>query len=243
MTGADQLATVELEPLDAGRLRDWRATEAIETFRGKVNRMSIGLPRWRLGADARTCIPDQTRDRFSALPGAAAMTLDLTLLPDTGCRFASAELALELDGAPSAGEAVVAWLEPHELSDQAVVVRETSGALKASLGASLSPVVDAEVGRSGLARDEVTRMLVRLAAFGTGTPQAGWRLMLTDAREIPFNTTDLTALIAHPAGWTGSVRFSVLAQIQVRSLTDRWLTAAFGMRDLERLECSQAFPP
>ena len=243
MTGAEQLATLELEPIDAGGLRDWRATEAIETFRGKVNRMSIGMPRWRLGADAASAIPDRARPPLPTLPGLAAMTVDLTLLPDAGCRFAAAELALELEAADATGQAVVGWLDPQELSDEAVLVREKSGALKASLGTTLSPIVAAEAGRSGVVRDEVTRTLVRLAAFGTGTSHAGWRLTLTEAREIPLDTSGLTALISHPPDWNGAIRFAVVAQIQVRSRTDRWLTAAFGMGDRQRLECVQPFPP
>lgn len=226
MTEPARLATVELEPLDARRLRNWEATEAWETFQGKVNRISIGLPRWELGSRER-----------------ASMTVDLTLLPDVDCRFTAAELALRLEPAPAAGQALIASLEPREVGDHAVAVRESSGGLTASLGATLSPVVDAGLDRSELRRHEVSRMLVRLASFGTGTPEGGWRLTLTEARDIPLDTTGLGAVIAHPVGWRGRVAFSVVAQLQVRSRLDRWLTAAFGMSDRARIECAQPFPP
>jgi hypothetical protein len=230
----ETLATIDLEPLDLGELRDWRVSEALETFRGKVNRISVGMPRWRRA--------DETAYR-PQLDAAAAMSVDLTLLPDTDCRFSNAELSLHLEPDPGAEQAVVASLDPTELSDEAVVVREVGGALKASLGATLSPIVEAEAGRSASVRDEVARILVRLAGFGTGTPEAGWRLTLTDAREIPLNTSGLTAVIAHPGEWCGTVWFSVVARLEVRSRADRWLTAAFGMRGDGRLECSQPFPP
>lgn len=225
MTENPQLASVELELLDRRSFRDWEATEAWETFRGKVNRMSIGRPQW-----------DRLDDR-------ATMTVDLTLLPDVGCRFSGAELALRLEAGPASGQAVVAHLDPAELGDEATIVRETTGGLKASLGEALNPVVGAEFDRSNVTREQVARTLIRLAAFGAGTTEAGWRLGITDARDIPLNTTGLTATIAHPPSWTGTVWFSVVAQIQVRSRTDRWLTAAFGMGDKTRFQCSQPFPP
>jgi hypothetical protein len=232
MTEPALLGTVELQPLDSSGLRSWEATEIWETFRGKVNRISIGLPRWQLGPPD----PGQSHAR-------AWMAVDLTLLPDVDCRFTSAELALRLEAAQEAGHAVIADLEPRELSDRAVVVRESSGGLTASLGATVTPVLDARVDRSVRRRHEVERMLVRLASFGAGTPVAGWRLALTDARDIPLDTTGLGAVIVHPPRWRGTIAFSVVAQLQVRSRLDRWLTAAFGMSDKARLECTQAFPP
>lgn len=230
-----QLAEIALEPLDVERLRSWEATEAWETFRGKVNRISIGLPHWQLESGY-----DRTGGGLAApLDATATMTVDLTLLPDVGCRFANAELAMRLEPADESGDAIVVRLEPAELSDQAVVVREASGGVKASV----IPSVDVGLELSRSAHREVTRTLVRLAAFGAGTSEAGWRLTLTDARDIPLNTMDLTSTIAHPRGWRGTVRFSVVAQLQIRSHTDRWLTAAFGMRDTPQLACSQVFPP
>jgi len=221
---AEPLADVELELLDQRSLRTWDADEVWETFRGKSNRISIGRPTW-------------TRE-----PQRAAMKLDLTLLPDLDCRFANAELALRLEAAAPTGQAIVTRLEPDELGDEAVVVQETTGGLKASLGETVVPV-GGELGRSTVRREQANRILVRLAAFGAGTHEAGWRLSMTNARDIPLNTTGLTATIAHPPQWSGTIWFSVVAQIQVRSRTDRWLTAAFGLGDRARLRCSQAFPP
>jgi hypothetical protein len=239
---AQQLAEIELEPLDGERLRGWEATEAWETFRGKVNRISIGLPRWQLSGHTAHVTPGDRPGPADDQRGngtSATMSLDLTLLPDLGCRFTNAELAVRLEPGAGCDQAVLARLEPTELADQAVVVREIGGGMKASLG----QVIDAGVELSRTQRQEVTRTLVRVAAFGAGTSEAGWRLTLTDARDIPLNTMDLTTTIAHPPAWRGTVWFSVVAQIQVRSRTDRWLTAAFGMRDSARLRCSQPFPP
>jgi hypothetical protein len=238
---ARQLAEIELEPLGTGRLRGWEATEAWETFRGKVNRISIGLPRWRLGIQADQTTADQPRPANDQAGNgtSATMTVDLTLLPDIGCRFTNAEMAVRLEPAAGCDQAIVARLEPTELADQAAVIREAGSGLKASL----SYVVDAGVELSGTQRREVTRTLVRLASFGAGTPEAGWRLTLTDARDIPLNTTDLTTTIVHPAAWHGTVWFSVVARIQVRSRTDRWLTAVFGMPDNAQIKCFQPFPP
>ena len=53
-------------------------------------------------------------------------------------------------------------------------------------------------------------MVIRLASFGTGIAEGGWRLTLTEARDIPLDTTGLGAGIAHPPGVGARVAFFVV---------------------------------
>ena len=91
-------------------------------------------------------------------------------------------------------------------------------------------------------RTELTRALVRLAAFGTGTSTAGWRLRLTGANEIPMSTPGLRMQVSPGETVGGEITYAVVAQIEVLTPLDRWLTAVFTASP-EGLRCSQEFPP
>ncbi|MED7931408.1 hypothetical protein SMD20_44810 [Nonomuraea sp. LP-02] len=221
MTAEEPLfATFDLAPLDTRGRRSWAAEQVWQTARRKRNRIALGVPRWTAkGA------------------GEWSLELDLTLLPDEGCRFRSAELSLSLPGA------VLRELEPMEIQEQETVVTERSGALRATLElpvGPLSPGVEAE--RASSRRTELTRTLVSLSAFGMGTSTAGWRLRLTDAREIPMSTTGMRALVSAGETVSGEIAYSVVAQIEVLTAVDRWLTAVFTPSP-GGLRCCQTFPP
>jgi len=51
---------------------------------------------------------------------------------------------------------------------------------------------------------EITRSDATIEAFGTGSPEAGWRLSMTRAREIPLDTPELRAAVAQGVGHEGS---------------------------------------
>jgi hypothetical protein len=59
----------------------------------------------------------------------------------------------------------------------------------------------------------------------------------------PANSTDLEALVVSPTGFEGQVVYSVIAEIEVRSVVDRWLTAIFKPADGQPLRSSELFPP
>lgn len=69
-----------------------------------------------------------------------------------------------------------------------------------------------------------------LGSFGTGTPEAGWRLAGTSSREIPLTTDDLLAVLARPHQHPGTVQVNVVAEIAIRTPGDRWLTWVFKRR-------------
>jgi hypothetical protein len=243
IAGQDEsFATFELELLDPRKYRSAQAEETWQTARRKSNRIALGRPRWRHetapSSDGMLTASDLQHDS----PDSAnfwAVSLDLTLLPDNGCRFRSAQLSLTFEGAPEIPN--VRRLRPTETSEQQAVTTKSSGALHVSVKGL--PYTGAELGVDHTDTHEVTQTLVRLASFGASTHQAGWRLQLTNAREIPLNSTDLDALIVSPKGFTGQVVYSVIAEIEIRTIADRWLTAIFGPKRDQPLRSSEPFPP
>ncbi|MBT2212582.1 hypothetical protein [Actinomadura sp. NEAU-AAG7] len=220
---------VELEPIDPGSLRSGEGTRVWETVRGRRNRISIARPTL---LDPAERLDAETRARLERLhpPGAhalSALLLSLTLLPDSGCRFLSADLILTAQETPE--EAVFAHLDPAERSSTVEVTKA-----KAGLGGSLSDPLGAVVAVEMTPRKQETRLTrteVALESFGTGTPQAGWRLAVTSSREIPLTTDDLMAVLARPHAHPGTVGVNVVAEIEIRTPGDRWLTWAFKRRD------------
>ncbi len=78
---------------------------------------------------------------------------------------------------------------------------------------------------------EVSRIETSIEAFGINTAEAGWRLTLTNAREIPLDTTGLRSAIVTPSGGGAQVSVNAVAEIEVSTVGDRWLTWAFKRRD------------
>ena len=247
MTESDPeaFATFELEPLDLRGQRSWQMEQIWQTARKKANRIALGQPRWRASVNpdldsllAQADLRDYPPDTYAYW----GLAVDITLLPDDGCRFRSAELSVAFDDRSAAeGAPLVRRLRPDEVAEHETVVSERGMTLKLSL--DLPAVAGAEAGGTGTRRDEVTRTLVRIGSFGSGTHEAGWRFRLTNAREIPLATTDLEALVIAPRPFRGEVVYSVVAEIEIRSPLDRWLTSAFAPQRDPKLGCAQEFPP
>lgn len=77
----------------------------------------------------------------------------------------------------------------------------------------------------------LTKTEVALESFGSGTPEAGWRLTVTSSREIPLTTDGLLAVLARARTHSGTVRLNVVAEIEIRTSSDRWLTWIFKRCD------------
>jgi hypothetical protein len=218
---------LELEPIDPSLLRSTEATGVWETVRGKRNRITLGQPRW---LDAAEAIEAKTMAQLSAAYTPRDFTLQvlqlsLTLLPDRDCRFRSADLVLTL-GDVEGGESCFADLEPREETTTLIVTRERPGG-----HATLSVLSAVEVGvDTGARRTESTRSEATLEAFGTGSTEAGWRLSLRRGRDIPLDTPELRAVIARAAGHEGDLSITAVAEIDVLTPGDRWLTWAFKRR-------------
>ncbi len=223
MTDAAPLGEIELEPIDPSTLRAAGST-VWETVRGKRNRITIGRPLWLVSGDG---LPEPTRaqiqhdyppDRFTL----AVLQLSLTLVPDHGCRFRSADLIMTLPSDTS----LFAHLEPGA---QPTTVTVTKQGLQAALKFG-APMGGIEIDTPR--RDtEVSRIETSIEAFGINTAEAGWRLTLTNAREIPLDTTGLRSAIVTPSGGGAQVSVNAVAEIEVSTVGDRWLTWAFKRRD------------
>ena len=238
----DAFVTFELEALDPRGYRSAQAEEVWETARRKANRIALGRPRWQRETtpdDDGLLLASDLRHQSSTASAFWLLGLDLTLLPDEGCRFRSAQLSVAFEGAGELPH--VRRLRPTEVAEEQLAASERSGTLTISLKTPMGP--GAEAGGARGARHEVTQTLVRLASFGAGTQEAGWRLSLTNAREIPLNSTDLEALVVSPTGFEGRVVYTVLAEIEVRSALDRWLTALFRPSESQPLRTGEPFPP
>lgn len=193
MTDAAPLGEIELEPIDPSSLRAAEGSTVWETVRGKRNRITIGRPQWLLSGDG---LPKATRaqiqrdyspDRFTL----AVLQLSLTLVPDHGCRFRSADLIMTL---PS-DNSLFAYLEPVKLTTTVTVTKQgPQAALK--LGVPMGGI-EIDTPR----RDtEVSRIETTIEAFGINTTEAGWRLTLTNAHPLPLDTTGLrSAIVTSPS--------------------------------------------
>lgn len=128
---------VELEPIDQNSLRSSEGTQVWETVRGRRNRISIGRPVQdpadRLDPATRKRLERANPPRNQAL---SALLRSLTLLPDSDCRFVSADLILTLEETLDA--AVFVHLDPAERTSTVDVTRAKAG-IGGSLSDSLAP--------------------------------------------------------------------------------------------------------
>jgi hypothetical protein len=215
---------IDLEPIDPTLLRSTEGTGVWETVRGKRNRITIGPPRW---LDPAVAVEATTMARLRAEypPGDYALQvlrLSLTLLPDRGCRFRSADLVLTLTDHIAVRSHFVE-LDPSEVITTLVITNERPKGHAALKIASLGEIgVDTGAHQTQVSRSEAT-----IEAFGTGSPEAGWRLSMTRSREIPLDTPKLRATVARGTGHEGSLLINAVAEIEVLTAGDRWLTWAF----------------
>ncbi len=229
---------IDLEPIDPTLLRSAEGTGTWETVRGKRNRITIGQPRWLDPADA---IEAATIARLRAAyqPSDYALQLlqlSLTLLPDRSCRFRSADLVLTLS-ARSAAQPNFVYLDPHEEITTLVI---TTDSPSGHVTLQPMPLVGGDIS-TGARHTEITRAEATIEAFGTGSPEAGWRLSMTHSREIPLDTPELRAMVARGADHQGSLLINAVAEIEVLTAGDRWLTWAFK-RTKPEVEVALALP-
>jgi hypothetical protein len=230
---------LELEPIDPTVLRSAEGTAVWETVRGKRNRITLGQPRW---LDPAAAMDWETLAPLTlAYPPAEfslqLLQLSLTLLPDRDCRFRSADLVLTLDAGDDR-ESCFAHLEPREETTTLVVRTERPGG-----HAKLSVMSAVEVGvDTGAESTESTQSEAAIEAFGTGSAEAGWRLSMTHGREIPLDTPELRALIARAPRHEGQLAMAAVAEIDVLTQGDRWLTWAFK-RSQPSVDIVRPLPP
>jgi len=241
------LTTLELEPIDPTRLRSMEGSDVWKTVKGKRNRIGIGYPRCLrevapsedslLNADDITDFP---AGKFAFFH----LNLALTLLPDVSCRFRSADFIIDFrDAATNHRLPLILRLRPTERTSHKVVVAEEQDNAKLSLSEPLFKVVGTELGKSHIRREEVERIMVNMQCFGIRTKHAGWRFQLTDSREIPLSSTDLEALIVLAHNTQVTAQFSVVAEIDVLSGLNKWLTWPFKRKNEAVVQSSYKVPP
>lgn len=227
----DKLAVVELEPIPTADLRA-TATKTQETAFGKRNRISIGQPLAHRVKNPRQHKLLQAEDLEQFNPDEHefyVLELSITLLPDKGCRFRSADLLVEVG--PQLGDLPLILRLTPESEETRKIVKHSQGQ-SATVGAQ-DPVLQlVEIGASESESldEEWKARLVHLEGFGIRQKQAGWRLRMTESQEIPLNTSGLCLLYVRPASVETIAELRVVAEIDILSHLDKWITLAFRQK-------------
>jgi hypothetical protein len=227
------LETMEMEPIlaSAGTLRKTE-TGVRETVLGKRNRVSIGQP---LATRVTEVAPDnllRPGDVEHFEPRAHEfhlVELSLTLLPDEGCRFKSTDICVDVG--PAEGDLpLVLRLFPAERMSKRTVKRSAELSAKLGVRGKVLHGLEAGLGEKESSGEEFDAFTAELESFGAQTREAGWRMRMTHAREVPLNATGLKLLLVSLRDRPVTVTIKVVAEIEIRSLTDKWLSYAFRQR-------------
>ncbi|MBY3252591.1 hypothetical protein [Rhizobium laguerreae] len=200
-----------------------------ETARGRRNRIAIGDP---------SCVREERPDDNSLLLATDLenygdadvefwrISFSVTLLPDPGCRFRSVDTKLELMNEDGRLPLFVRLKPVEQSTTRAIKVTHGSNA-KLGVAGPVLKILNAELGEKIDVETQVERADVILASFGNGTRSAGWRLRISEARDLPLDTGALNVLVAVPQGRTCALRFRVAAEIDIQMTVDRILTQLF----------------
>ena len=174
--------------------------QTFETARGRRNRVAIGRPSWRLEDRHSKGSLSRPGDLEDFPPDAYALhrlELALTLMPDEGCRFRSADLILRTRDDPDEdGPPLVLRLDPERITTEKIL--EVTTTTSASIGAKPLAVLSADIERSRVRREELTAVEVGLEGFGERSAEAGWRFRITGRGEVPLTSLYGEAWRSHP---------------------------------------------
>jgi hypothetical protein len=240
MTKTDRKFEFELVP---SRFKDFAETD-IRTIAGKRNRIAIGLPRC-IREDPLASSTLLTAQDQLAYPATAhrfyRVAFDVTLHPDDGCQFVSADLVFILQpDRINKKLPLILHLNPQGQGTKMAVKIKSDDTAKMKLSPPMLKFLSAEVGGSSSLEVGYEKFEASLSAFGAGTREAGWRFETTEGAEIPLCTPALELLVVLPREFPAQARFRLAAKIKVRSPIDRWLTELFT-RD-RPAEADYAFP-
>jgi hypothetical protein len=165
------------------------------------------------------------------------LTLCLTLLPDRGCRFRSVDFVVDFErGARKSNWPRVLRMRPLSERSEKKVKAEMDDSAELGIKAPPPSSVSLKLKGGEKRTEEFQRVLEHLAAFGIGTRQAGWRFELTESRDIPISSPELSMLIAGPTDLRPGAHLRVTAEIDILGPMDRWLTWAFKHKAPQALE-------
>lgn len=214
------------------------------TVLGRRSRVLLGAPRFgdyldELAADGIAPPPEITR---LAAQGHAfsRVSPSLALLPHPHCElrhvsFGIRFTALGPDSAPAAeGRALVTQVRPEMEADTESYNRTTTVTEEVSgPGPAAGLGLTARLARETVVERAVNRQVPHVYGSGTGTVEAAWALRATEQHELAGDVLGLEAIVQHPAGTRLTGRFTIAAEIAVRTGPDRWLTRFFRARRLD----------
>lgn len=218
----------DLVPQDPTKFRALAEKEWV-TARGRRNRIAIGDPlcvRERKPGKDSLLLAEDVKRHGDADVEFWRVGFSLTLLPDLQCRFRSVDTILELT-ADEGRLPVFVRLKPVEQSTSRAIKIKLGDKAKVGIKEPTLKVFTAEIGEDKGVETQFERVDVTLASFGAGTRSAGWRLRLSESRDVPLDTGELNVLVAIPSGRKCQLRFRVAAEIDIQTAVDRVLTHLF----------------
>ena len=214
------------------------------TARGRRNRIAIGDPlcvRERTPGKNSLLLTEDVKGHGEAHVEFWRVGFSLTLLPDLQCRFRSVDTVLELTG----GEGrlpVFVRLKPEEQSTKRAIKVKLGDKAKVSMKEQTLKIFTAEIAADKEVETQFERVDVTMASFGAGTRSAGWRLRLSESRDVPLDTGELNVLVAIPSGRKCQLRFRVAAEIEIQTAVDRVLTHLFVRDSRPNASADYQFP-
>lgn len=232
---------LDLVPIDLDTQKGPGEDQAeIATVLSKHSKIRLGAPKctdWLADLAALGPLPDDVRLRAQAGYAFRHVRPTLTLLPDRGCLFTSAELSIELDalpaghgkaGGPSAKPLAYDVL-PHEVLYKIQEKNSTRTSFEGSSELGKGPAkLIAKIIRETTVERDGERFVRELYGYGANFREVGWRLQAGGRLPLAGDITDLEFTAQVPSGNSLTGRFRIVAEIAIQTAVDRWLTRVFG---------------
>jgi hypothetical protein len=214
----------------------------VATALGKRSKIRLGAPRctdWLAELAGQGALPADVERKAREGYAFRRVRPSLTLLPDRGCVFLSAELSIELAAEPDgtgdhdngrgAGRPLAYDVLPHEVLYQVSEKDTTRTAYETGGGVGVGPAkLLAKVTRETMIERDGVRYLRERYGYGINFGEVGWRMQAGGALPVAGDVTDLEFMAQVPAHCTLTGRFRIVAEIAIQTSIDRWLTRVFG---------------
>jgi hypothetical protein len=230
---------LDLAPLDLDPRKGPGEDQAeISTMLNKRCKIRLGAPRCTDWLAEQGILPDEVQRKADQGYAFRRVRPSLTLLPDRGCVFLSAELSIELttdpdvSGAVAQGRAPKALaydVQPHEVLHEIVEKGTTRTAFEGSNQVAAGPAtLLAKVTRESTVERNGVRYLRELYGYGINFSEVGWRLQAGGRLPLAGDVTNLEFVALIPGQVELAGRFRIVAEVAIQTSVDRWLTRLFG---------------
>jgi hypothetical protein len=213
-----------LEPT-AAALKKLEKREAIgegvlATFRGKENRVAVGVPYYENLISRYTeqaiKIPHEIRKQMDEYDF-HFVSLSCSFLPDTGCKFLWARFGIELSAQSESGELLEQPTAFDMFPEEVLTVLKYRRVLSVSPGLKLNlGIVNAGTDISVRTEKDVTVYEPQIIAFGINMSNAAWDLKSTQEKGIWGNKRDLLLAVKSPKNSKVKGRFLLGAEVEFR---------------------------